>query len=58
MLMMTRKLLHYFTDHEVMVVTSYPLGEVIRNRDATGRISKWALKVMGYDIRYVPPHRY
>ena len=34
--MVIRKLLHYFTDHEVMVVTSYPLGDIIRNRDATG----------------------
>ena len=36
MLMATRKLLHYFTDHEVMVVTSYPLGDIVRNRDAMG----------------------
>ena len=35
-LMATRKLLHYFTDHEVTVVTSYPLGDIIRNRDAAG----------------------
>ena len=35
-LMVTRKLLHYFTNHEVMVVTSYPLGDIIRNHDATG----------------------
>ena len=28
-LMMTQKLLHYFTDHEVMVVTSYPLRDII-----------------------------
>ena len=54
MLMATQNLLHYFTDHEVMVVTSYPLGEVVHNRDITGRISKWALELMGHDIRYVP----
>ena len=52
--MATWKLLHYFTDHEVMVVTSYPLGEVIRNRGTVGWISKWALELMGHDIRYVP----
>ena len=52
--MATRKLLHYFTDHEVMVVTSYPLGEVICNRDIADQISKWALELMGHDIRYVP----
>ena len=51
---MTRKLLHYFTDHEVAVVTSYLLGDIVLNRDAVGRISKWALKLMGHDIRYIP----
>ena len=35
-LIATKKLLHYFTDHEVAVVTSYPLGDIIRNRDAAG----------------------
>ena len=53
-LMVTQKLLHYFTNHEVVVVTSYPLGDIIRNRDATGQISKWALELMGHDIRYIP----
>ena len=53
-LMATRKLLHYFTDHKVMVITSYPLGDIIHNYDATRRISKWALELMGHNIRYVP----
>ena len=35
-LMATRKLLHYFTDHEVVVITSYPLRDIICNRDAVG----------------------
>ena len=52
--MVTRKLLHYFTDHKVTVVTSYPLGDIIRNRDGMGRISKWALELMGHDIKYIP----
>ena len=52
--MATQKLLHYFTDHEVTVVTSYPLGDIVRNHDATGWISKWALELMGHDIRYIP----
>ena len=53
-LMVTRKLLYYFTDHEVKVITSYPLREVVRNRDTASQISKWALELMGHDIRYVP----
>ena len=53
-LMATRKLLHYFTDHEVLVVTSYPLGDIVCNRDTAGWISKRALELMGHDIRYIP----
>ena len=52
--MATQKLLHYFTDHEVAVVTSYPLGDIVRNSDAVVRISKRALELMGHDIRYIP----
>ena len=37
-----------------MVITSYPLGDIIRNHDAMGRISKWALELMGHDMRYIP----
>ena len=36
------------------VVTSFPLGEVIQNQDATGRIMKWALELMGQGISYAP----
>ena len=52
--MATQKLLLYFTDRDVVVVTSYPLGDIVRNYDAAGRISKWALELMGHDIRYTP----
>ena len=52
--MATKKLQHYFTKHEVLVITSFPLGEVVRNRDAVGRISKWAVELMGYDNKFVP----
>jgi hypothetical protein len=49
-----RKLQHYFESHPVIVVTSFPIGEVIQNRDATGRIAKWALELMGEGITYAP----
>ena len=32
----------------------YPLGDIVRNRDTTEWISKWALELMGQDIRYIP----
>ena len=34
------------------VVTSFPLGEVIQNQDATGKLTKWALELMGQGITY------
>ena len=42
-IMAAKKLQHYFTEYEVSVVTSFPLGEVVRNCDAMGQISKWAV---------------
>jgi ribonuclease HI len=45
---------HYFTQHQVTVMTSAPLGEIVRSREASGRIAKWALELMGFDILYSP----
>ena len=49
-----RKLHHYFESHLMMVMTSFPLSEVVQNRDATGRITKWALELLGQGISYAP----
>ena len=35
-----RKLRHYFEAYPVTVVSSFPLGEIVRNREAEGRIAK------------------
>jgi hypothetical protein len=37
-----------------MVVMSFTLSEVVRNSDATGRLAKWALELMGQGISYAP----
>jgi hypothetical protein len=36
------------------VVSKYPLGEVIQNPEAEGRIAKWALELIGQNITYAP----
>lgn len=46
--------MHYFESHPVTVVSSFPLGEVIRSREATGRFAKWAIELMGECITYTP----
>jgi hypothetical protein len=53
-LIMKRKLLHYFESHLIRVVTSYGLGEIIGKCLSTGRIAKWALELLGLDITYIP----
>ena len=35
-----KKLVHYFDVHPIIVVTSFLLGEIINNREATKRITK------------------
>jgi hypothetical protein len=47
-----RKLRHYFESHPVTVVTSFPLGEIVQCREASGRIAKWAVEIMGETISF------
>ena len=49
-----RKLRHYFKSHPVTVVSSFPLGEIIHNREASGRIAKWAIALTGEALFFVP----
>jgi len=41
----SRKLKHYFQIHEIKVPTSQPLGDILKNKEASGRIGKWAAEL-------------
>ena len=49
-----RKLRHYFESHPVTAVSSFLLGEIIQCREASGRIAKWAVEIMGETISFAP----
>jgi hypothetical protein len=54
LLITTRKLHHYFQAHKIMVPSSFPLGEIIRNCDANGYIVKWSVELGEFNIEFCP----
>jgi hypothetical protein len=48
------KVSHYFQAHQIEVYTSSTLGEILNNREATGKSAKWAIELSMYDIVYKP----
>jgi hypothetical protein len=53
-LLTARKLRHYFDDHKVIVVTRFLIGDILHNKEAIGRIAKWACELRALDIEFRP----
>jgi hypothetical protein len=53
-LVTARKLRHYFDDHKVIVVTGFPIGDILHNKEAIERIAKWACELGAHDIEFRP----
>jgi hypothetical protein len=53
-LITSRKLRHYFQEYSISVATDYPLGDILQNQDATGRISKWEVELGALNIDFKP----
>jgi ribonuclease HI len=53
-LLTARKLRHYFDDHKVIVVTGFLIGDILHNKEAIGRIAKWACELGSHDIEFRP----
>jgi ribonuclease HI len=54
LLITLRKLQYYFQAQKIMVPSSFPLGEIIRNCDANGHIVKWSVELGEFDIEFFP----
>nr|AAV24920.1 putative polyprotein [Oryza sativa Japonica Group]AAV59364.1 unknown protein [Oryza sativa Japonica Group] len=39
--------------HKVIVPSQYPLGEILRGKEVTGRLSKWAAELSPFDLHFV-----
>ena len=52
--MASRKLRHYFQECLITVASEVPLNDIINNCDATGRIAKWAIELLPFEIIYKP----
>ena len=52
--MASRKLRHYFQECSITVASKVPLNDIINNRNATGRIAKWAIELLAFNIAYKP----
>src|SRR6266540_214585 len=53
-LITSQKLVHYFQAHPILVVTSFPIGDILHNHDATGRIAKWAMELRSFELSFQP----
>jgi hypothetical protein len=54
LLVTSRKMRHYFKSHKIKVVSSFPLGEILRSRDTTGRIVKWSVELGEFKLEFCP----
>jgi hypothetical protein len=52
--MAAKKLKHYFEEHPITVVSTTPLSEIIGCKDASGRVSKWAIELAAHTIQCKP----
>lgn len=51
-LITSRKLRHYFEYYKIAVVSEFPLGDILHNKEANGRMIKWVVELGTYSIEY------
>ena len=50
--MAAKKLKHYFQEHDIAVVYAASISDIINNKDASGRVAKWAIELAPYTPAY------
>ena len=50
--MVAKKLKHYFQEHPITIISAAPISEIIGNKDASGRVAKWAIELADYAPQY------
>jgi ribonuclease HI len=53
-LLTARKLQHDFDNHKVIVVIGFTIRDILHNKEAIGRIAKWACELGAHDIEFRP----
>ena len=48
-----KKLRHYFESHPITVVTNYPIRKILPKPDLSRRLTKWAIELGIYEIKYI-----
>jgi ribonuclease HI len=51
-LIASRKLRHYFDVYKIIVITDFPLADILHNQEATGHISKWTMELGALSINF------
>ncbi|MFS7963937.1 putative reverse transcriptase/retrotransposon-derived protein, RNase H [Helianthus anomalus] len=54
LVMALKKFRHYFETHRIHVKTNYPVKNVLRKPEMSGRLAKWSVKLSAYDLVYEP----
>ena len=55
-LVTSHKLRHYFEYYRITVVTEFPLGDILHNKEGNGRIIKWAARHVFHRIQKQADH--
>jgi hypothetical protein len=51
-LITSRKFRHYFDAYNILMISDFPLVDILHNRDTTRRISKWVVELGALTLNF------